>query len=238
LNTGLLDIGDKLMTDNVDFSTGQHVTGYVYKVDSDWVWLTISRDVRAQLFILDSSCEPSELGEFSKRFHLGEGVSGHILSINREKNLLRLVLNPSFAVSNGNIDGKDLKMDAHLSEVTAHIHEGDIVGGRISKILPGVGGLLVQIGPQLYGRVHFMELTDSWVPDPLSGYHEGQFVRCKVLEVSRTVRGTTHVELSLRSSLDGTVSQSSAEIGGYVGITNLHLIKITCLYCYYFVSLH
>jgi rRNA biogenesis protein RRP5 len=82
-----MDIGDKLMTDNVDFSTGQHVTGYVYKVDSDWVWLTISRDVRAQLFILDSSCDPSELGEFSKRFHFGEGVSGHILSINREKSI-------------------------------------------------------------------------------------------------------------------------------------------------------
>jgi rRNA biogenesis protein RRP5 len=149
-----------------------------------------------------------------------------------------LVLNLSFAVSNGNIDGKDLKMDDHLSEVTAHIHEGDTVGGRISKILPGVGGLLVQIGPQLYGRVHFMELADSWVPDPSSEYHEGQFVRCKVLEVSHTVRGTTLVELSLRSSLDGMVSQSSAEVGGYVWITNLHLIKITCLYYYYFVSLH
>lgn len=213
--TGLLDIGDQLMTDNVDFSTGQHVTGYVYKVDSDWVWLTISRDVRAQLFILDSSCEPSELGEFPKRFHLGKGVSGRILSIYREKKLLRLVLNLSSAVSNANIDDKDLKMDDHLSEITAHIHEGNIVGGRISKILPGVGGLLVQIGPQLYGRVHFMELTDSWVPDPLSGYHEGQFVRCKVLEVSRSVSGTIHVDLSLRSSLDGMVSQSSAEISGH-----------------------
>lgn len=226
------------MTDNVDFSTGQHVTGYVYKVDSDWVWLTISRDVRAQLFILDSSCEPSELGEFPKRFHLGKGVSGRILSIYREKKLLRLVLNLSSAVSNANIDDKDLKMDDHLSEITAHIHEGNIVGGRISKILPGVGGLLVQIGPQLYGRVHFMELTDSWVPDPLSGYHEGQFVRCKVLEVSRSVSGTIHVDLSLRSSLDGMVSQSSAEISGYVGISNLRLIKITCLYYYYFVYLH
>lgn len=225
------------MTDDVDFSTGQHVTGYVYKVDNDWVWLTISRDVRAQLFILDSSSKPSELGEFSKRFHLGKGVFGRILSIHREKKLLRLVLNPSSAFSNGNIDGKDLKMDDHLSEVTAHIHEGDIVGGRISKILPGVGGLLVQISPQLYGKVHFMELTDSWVPDPLSGYHEGQFVRCKVLEVSRSVRGTIHVDLSLRSSLDGMVSQSSAEIGGYVWISNLRLIKITSLYYYYCLSL-
>uniref|UniRef100_A0A2N9FCM1 S1 motif domain-containing protein n=1 Tax=Fagus sylvatica TaxID=28930 RepID=A0A2N9FCM1_FAGSY len=203
---------DKLKTEDANFSTGQCITGFVYKVDSEWVYLTISRDVRAQLFILDSACEPNELKEFQKRFQVGKAVSGRILSFNKEKKLLRLVPNP-VAVSKGYVDGKDLEVGNHSNEiVAAHIHEGDIVGGRVSKILSGVGGLLVQIGPQLYGRVHFMELTDSWVPDPLSGYHEGQFVRCRVLEASRSVKGTTHVDLSLRSSLDGMLSQSSAEI--------------------------
>lgn len=211
---GPMEIRDKPMTNDVDFSTGQRVTGYVYKVDSDWVWLTISRFVRAQLFILDTSCEPSELGEFQKRFHVGKIVSGHILSINKEKKLLRLVLHP-FTVSNEDTGGKDLKMDDHFNEIAAHIHEGDRVVGRISKILPGVGGLHVQIDPQIYGRVHFMELADSWVPDPLNGYHEGQFVGCKVLEVSRTVKGTIHVDLSLRFSSHGKTSQSSAEIYGH-----------------------
>jgi rRNA biogenesis protein RRP5 len=211
LNTGSCD-EDKLKTEDANFSTGQCITGFVYKVDSEWVYLTISRDVRAQLFILDSACEPNELKEFQKRFQVGKAVSGRILSFNKEKKLLRLVPNP-VAVSKGYVDGKDLEVGNHSNEiVAAHIHEGDIVGGRVSKILSGVGGLLVQIGPQLYGRVHFMELTDSWVPDPLSGYHEGQFVRCRVLEASRSVKGTTHVDLSLRSSLDGMLSQSSAEI--------------------------
>ncbi|XP_041020932.1 rRNA biogenesis protein RRP5-like [Juglans microcarpa x Juglans regia] len=157
---------DKLMAKDVDFSTGQCVTGYVYKVDSEWVWLTVSRDVRAQLFILDSAHDPSELEGFQKCFHVGKGVSGHILSINNEKRLIRLVLSPSFAVSYGNVGGKDDLKTNHLNDVTSHVHEGDVVGGRISKILAGIGGLLVQIGPQLYGRVHFMELRDSWVPDP------------------------------------------------------------------------
>ncbi|PQQ21311.1 rRNA biogenesis protein RRP5 isoform X1 [Prunus yedoensis var. nudiflora] len=69
--TGSCEIEEKVMTEDLDFSTGQCVTGYVYKVDGEWVWLTISRNVRAQLFILDSACEPSELQEFQKRFHLG-----------------------------------------------------------------------------------------------------------------------------------------------------------------------
>lgn len=190
------EIGDKLMTEDFSFAIGGHVIGYVYKVDKEWVWITISRNVKAQLFLLDSACEPSELQEFQKRFIVGKTVSGHILSLNKEKKILRLVLRPLSSVSNGTPDG-----EISNEKATTHIHEGDIVGGRISKILPGVGGLLVQIGPYLYGKVHFTELTDSWVSEPLSGYREGQFVKCKVLEISRSVTNTVHVDLSLRPSL-------------------------------------
>lgn len=202
------------MTEDLDFSTGQCVTGYVYKVDGEWVWLTISRNVRAQLFILDSACEPSELQEFQKRFHLGNAVSGYVLSVNREKKLLRLVLHPLFPVSGKTVDHEVSKIeDPHnniLKEnVTAHIREGSVVGGRIIKKLPGVGGLTVQIGPHMYGRVHYSELSDEWVTNPLSGYHEGQFVKCKVLELIRSVRGTYHIDLSLRSSLVGMLGPDS-----------------------------
>nr|XP_015898902.2 rRNA biogenesis protein RRP5 isoform X1 [Ziziphus jujuba var. spinosa] len=195
--------GDSLTTEDHDFSIGQCVTGYVYKIDSDWVWLTISPNVRAQLFILDSSCEPSELCEFQKHFHVGKAVSGHVLSANKDKKLLRLVLHPLFAVSDKVLDGEVSKdnpnMNIKYENLAAHIREGCYVGGRVSKILPGVGGLIVQIGPSMYGRVHFTELTDPWMSDPLSGYHERQFVKCKVLEISRSAGGTLQVDLSLRS---------------------------------------
>lgn len=196
------------MNEDFDFSIGKHVTGYVYKVDAEWVWLTITRNVRAQLFILDSTCEPSELQEFQKRFHVGSAVSGHVLSVSKEKKLLRLVLHPFSPVSDKAVDHEvSMIDDAHVSKsnVTAHICEGCVVGGRVIKKLPGVGGLTVQIGPHMYGRVHYSELSDSWVSNPLSGYHEGQFVKCKVLELSHSGRGTFHFELSLRSSLVGTL---------------------------------
>lgn len=198
----------KLLNEKFDFSTGQCVTGYVYKVDSEWAWLAVSREVKAQLFILDSACEPSELQEFQKFFHVGMAVTGHVLSINKEKKLLRLVRLPS------GHQGSNKKDDIKISDdyTAPHIHEGDIVGGRISKILPGVGGLVVQIGPHMFGRVHLTELRDSWISDPLSGYHEGQFVKCKVLEISHSIKGTIHVDLSLRLSLDGMHSRSSSDI--------------------------
>lgn len=208
LLTGSREMEENIMNEDFDFSIGKHVTGYVYKVDAEWVWLTISRNVRAQLFILDSTCEPSELQEFQKHFHVGSAVSGHVLSVSKEKKLLRLVLHPFSPVSDKAVDDEvSMIDDAHvsMSNVTAHIAEGCVVGGRVIKKLPGVGGLTVQIGPQMYGRVHYSELSDSWVSNPLSGYHEGQFVKCKVLELSRSGRGTFHFELSLRSSLVGTL---------------------------------
>jgi len=197
MNSGSSDIRDNV-SEKLDFKIGQCVTGYVYKVESEWVWLAVSRNVKAQLHILDSSTEPNELEDFQNRYHVGKPVSGHFLSINLEKKLLRLVLRPFSTLPFR--PNEEPQMNAVKQDLTAYIHEGDILGGRISKILPGVGGLLVQIGPHIYGKVHFTELTDKWVPDPLSGYHDGQFVKCVVLEVSNTARGTVHVDLSLRSS--------------------------------------
>lgn len=182
-------------------------------MDSDWVWLTVSRSVRAKLHILDTSCEPNELEDFQNRFYVGQPVSGYILSINKEWKLLRLISRP-FSAPN-HITGKDKLEDKQTddmnADVTAYIHEGDILGGRIFKIIPGVGGLLVQVGPHTYGRVHFTELTETWVPDPLSGYQIGQFVKSVVLEVSHSDKGTVHVDLSFRFS-DGRLSQNTKVI--------------------------
>ncbi|OMO51868.1 hypothetical protein CCACVL1_29542 [Corchorus capsularis] len=205
--------GDSTM-DEFHFSTGQLVTGYVYKVDAEWAWLTISRNVKAQLYILDSACEPDELQHFQEHFKIGKAVSGHVLNINKDKKLLRLVRHPLGVLSTDGESKKTGDSDNNISDesVTGHIHEGDILGGRISKILPGVGGLVVQIGPHTYGRVHFAELKDKWESDPLSGYSEGQFVKCKVLEISHSCKGTIHIDLSLRSSLDGMLPKNPSEI--------------------------
>lgn len=172
------------------------VRAYVVKVDREWVWLTVSRDVMAHLFILDSSVEPSELKEFQQRYSVGQAVKGCIIGVNREKRLLRLK-----ALDNQHmLENTDVTQQS-ISSIAEHTREGDIIGGRIQRILPGVGGLVIQIGPHLHGRVHYTEIVDSWVPEPLSEFHEGQFVKCKVLAVSRPSEGSFRVDLSLRSSI-------------------------------------
>ncbi|GAB4851487.1 hypothetical protein Ancab_030889 [Ancistrocladus abbreviatus] len=220
---------DGLLTEEFNFSVGQHISGYIYKVDNEWVWLVISRHVNAQLYILDSSSESSELEQFQSRFKMGGVVSGNIMSMNRKKRLLRLVLQP-FSTPTVALNAPDTSADASDEKGVSHIHVGDFVGGRIWKILPGVSGLLVQIGPHFYGKVHFTDITDSWVPEPLSGYREGQFVKCKVLEISKSVKGTIHADLSLRSSLDGMHSQNSGKPSSTVDSLACHVEKIEDLH--------
>ncbi|KAL8246480.1 hypothetical protein R6Q59_007696 [Mikania micrantha] len=202
----LADESDVYAPQEFSYSAGRNVTGFVYKVDKDWVWLAVTRDIRAQLYILDSSSDPSELQDFRNRFHIGKHLSCYILSTCKDKRLLRVLLHPLGGELLGN--GASTKDDGET--VTCHISEGAIVGGRISKILPGVSGLIVQLDPHLSGKVHFTELTDSWLSNPLSGYHEGQFVKCKVLDIARSGMGTVHVDLSLRSSLVGMNGKSKS----------------------------
>ncbi|XP_024994090.1 rRNA biogenesis protein RRP5 isoform X6 [Cynara cardunculus var. scolymus] len=151
----LADQADVHTAVEFSYSIGQSVTGFVYKVDKDWAWLAVTRDVRAQLYILDSACNPSELHDFQNRFHIGKPISGYILSTSKEKRLLRLLLHPVAGglLSNGASMTDDL-VSLSSETVTSHICEGAVVGGRISKILPGVGGLIVQIDPHLSGTVH------------------------------------------------------------------------------------
>ncbi|XP_042394409.1 rRNA biogenesis protein RRP5-like [Zingiber officinale] len=181
-----------------NFSAGRSVTGYVVKVDPEWVWLTVSRSVMANMYILNSSSEPIELENFQHRYSVGQAVSGHILDINEEKKLLQLAAYPSFDFDIVKAHETDSQKPRHAVQ---QYRQGDIVVGRIKKILPAVGGVLVQIGPHLFGRVHYTELVDDWLPLPLCGYQEGQFVKCKILEMGHSSEGPLHVDLSLRASI-------------------------------------
>ncbi|KAG0474020.1 hypothetical protein HPP92_015877 [Vanilla planifolia] len=71
--------------------------------------------------------------------------------------------------------------------------EGPIATDNFFLLVPVVSGYV--IGPHLFGRVHFCEVADSWLNDPLSRYQEGQFVKCKVLEASTEVPSFKRVEM-------------------------------------------
>ncbi|KAL9228093.1 hypothetical protein vseg_003707 [Gypsophila vaccaria] len=211
------------IADDFNFSIGQNVSGYVVKVDKEWALIAISRQVKASIFILDSAYEPEDLKQFQKRFKVGSAVSGYVLTSDRERKSLRLIARPfsvdSKGIWEGCADETNKRSDSSDEKGVSHLHDGDVVGGRVWKILPGVGGLLVQLGPRVYGKVHYTELADGWISDPLSRYQEGEFVKCKILKISHSDQGNVHVDLSLRSVIQG--SNGGLPVDCYDEIENL-----------------
>ncbi|KAF3794450.1 rRNA biogenesis protein [Nymphaea thermarum] len=211
--SGKVETSDENSREDFHFSNGQHVIGYVINVGDEWARLAISRLVKGDLFVLDTSTDPSELQEFQKRFKPGQPLSCYILSINKDKRRLRLGLKDVVRQLDDKRGGSDMNQD-----LIGHIRKGDIIGGKITEILPGVGGLVIQISPHLLGKVHFTEVTDSWVSNPMDGYSKGQFVRCRVLEVGRSANGAFYVDLSLRDSLIN--SQAIYLEGGTIDVSS------------------
>ncbi|XP_031485662.1 rRNA biogenesis protein RRP5 [Nymphaea colorata] len=204
--SGKVETSDENSREDFDFSNGQHVIGYVINVGDEWARLAISRLVKGDLFVLDTSTDPSELQEFQKRFRPGQPLSCYILSINKDKRRLRLGLTDVVRQLDDKRGGSDMNQD-----LFGRIREGDIIGGKITEVLPGVGGLVIQISPHVFGKVHFTEVTDSWVSNPIDGYSKGQFVRCRVLEVGRSANGAFYVDLSLRDSF---INSQAINLGG------------------------
>ncbi|MCO5551934.1 hypothetical protein L7F22_005441 [Adiantum nelumboides] len=185
---------------------GQVVTAYIREVQDDWAWLLISPSIMGRLFVLDSSTDPIQLGRFKARYKTGQAVRCRIEKIDRESGKLDFSL-------------RDLDPALEYQEV-CEVKINDVLGGRVSKVLPGVGGLGVQIGSHIFGRVHISQLHDIWKDNPALDFKVGQFVKCIVLDVSKSEDGgTNQVDLSLRQSLINAV-----EDRGAAAVMNIRLL--------------
>eukprot|EP00850_Spirogloea_muscicola_P013563 SM000092S24531 [mRNA] locus=s92:547777:562774:- [translate_table: standard] len=174
-------------------AVGEEVTAFVQEVHEDFAWLMLSPHLRGRLHVLDSTPDPNPgmLRCFTERFKSGQAVKCRVAAWNKEKGSLDLSLR-------WNKNGQDV--DRSLSA-------GNVVNGRISRILSGNRGLIVQLGMRRSGRVFITELADSWRDAPLESFEVGQFVACAVVSVGTGGSGLTGiadaVELSLRPSLGG-----------------------------------
>ncbi|PHT60850.1 hypothetical protein T459_35299 [Capsicum annuum] len=139
------------------------------------------------------SSEPSELDEFQKRFSVGRAFSGYVLSCNKEKKLVRLISHPLLIDPERPACQEDGPTDHSSENMAFHIRKGMFWVAGFPKSF------------QIQG-----------VTDPLSGYHEGQFVKCKVLEIAYSGKGTVHIDLSLRSISHKTQKQKLSALNDTV----------------------
>lgn len=207
---GLESAGSGALPSLKELVVGQFVTAYVQEVTGDHAWLMIGPHLRGRLFILDSSSDPSDLEEFQERFTVGTPVRCRVKSVEPEKKNL-------FFTLMGGLEFNDSPMTDGFG-----FQVGDIVGGRVDRTVSGDEMLSIQIGLHTYGRVHITHLSDTWKSFPLTRFREGQFVRCAVLDVSKTKSGNPLVNLSLRRSLGGSDPVASVDGPGYAEISVPH----------------
>ncbi|GAB2216872.1 hypothetical protein Droror1_Dr00000019 [Drosera rotundifolia] len=167
-------------TKELNYAVGQRVSGYVFKVDNDWVWLAVSLHVNAQLFVLDSSSELDELQEFSRRFKLGDILSGYILNINADKRLLRLVMHKFPTTTNG-VASEDHKNSALVAMFMA-------VSSK---------GCFIMLARNIDAKVLLGNFSDGFVKDPVKEFPVGKLVEGKVLSVDPSSK---RVEVTLKTS--------------------------------------
>jgi predicted RNA-binding protein with RPS1 domain len=176
------------------FEVGKEVVGYVEEIGAHSAGLGVSTQVRGRLHVVESASDPSDMRKFKQRFKLGDAVKCRVVAVEAKTHSL------------------ELSCKALGSGVNGRLEVGDVMTGRVSKVLPGIKGLLVQVGIHNVGHVAITELGDRWRERPLEGFATGQFVKCAVLDVTENVTENVSgngsgngngYELSLREKLGG-----------------------------------
>jgi len=157
---------------------GKDSSGYVQQVGGDCLWVALSPSLRGRMFVLEGSKDEDEAKKWTARFQVGQHIPKCRVMF---RDLARRTL--------------DLSLRAWTE-----FKSGLILPGRVAKVLPGAGGLNVQLGARSFGRVHITDVCDRWVDGVLKGFKEGQLLSCAVIQSDKDQR---RIDLSLRASRGG-----------------------------------
>jgi small subunit ribosomal protein S1 len=115
---------------------------------------------------------------------IGQTVKVKVLDIDRDRQRISLGL-------------KQTQSDP-WQQVLDHYHEGDVVEGRVAKVV--TFGAFVEILPGVEGLVHISELAAHHVENPREVVQQGQAVNVRVLEIDGERR---RLSLSLKRVEEG-----------------------------------
>jgi small subunit ribosomal protein S1 len=126
----------------------------------------------------------SHVNHPSEVLDIGQTVKVKVLDIDRERQRISLGL-------------KQTQSDP-WQQVLDHYHEGDVVEGRVAKVV--TFGAFVEILPGVEGLVHISELAAHHVENPREVVQQGQAVNVRVLEIDGERR---RLSLSLKRVEEG-----------------------------------
>ncbi|XP_056660514.1 protein RRP5 homolog [Monodelphis domestica] len=163
---------------------GQTVVCFMRKfnVIKKWLEVEITSDIRGRIPQLLTSLSFKVLKHPEKKFKIGQALSAIVVGPESPKAFLNLSLIGPFK-----------------------LEEGEVALGRVVKVIPKEG-LEVIFPFGRIGKASIFDLSDSYLEEPLEGFHPEKIVRCCVLSNKDRI-----LTLSLRQSRTNPKMKSKIE---------------------------
>ncbi|KAI9106108.1 hypothetical protein DFS34DRAFT_47062 [Phlyctochytrium arcticum] len=179
----LSDASKNILTslDGLPTDASQSILGFVQSTEDDAVWVHISPSLLGKASLLTHSNALSVIRKPGKHFPKGAAVLVWILKSDVDRKLLDLSLSQPGST--------------HCPTLET-VQIGQKLVGRVKFLQPGQG-ITVQVGSGLHGRVHIIDIADTYVEKPLENFVAGKIVECVVIGIDTAKK---QLDLSLRPS--------------------------------------
>lgn len=167
---------------------------FVNNIVNEYVWVSLSPNVRGRIRALDISDEISLLDDLKNNFPIGSALKARIVNVDIANNRLDL----------------SMRSGSSTSSLTMNdVAPGMVMPGRVTKITESQ--VIVQLSETLSGPVHMIDLADDYAKADPSAYQKNQVVRVCIKNVDIPNK---RMNLSMRPSkvLSSSLPVEDAEV--------------------------
>ncbi|KAI2639857.1 nucleic acid-binding protein [Hypomontagnella submonticulosa] len=179
--------------------------GFVNNIEKNYLWVTLSPNVRGRVSTLEISDDVSQLENLASNFPIGCALRVRVLAVNAAEG--RLDLSARSPGSSANLTWETVKQNM-------------VLPGRITKV--NERQIIVQLSDIVSGPVHVIDVNDDYGEANTLAYSKNDIVRVSVVEVDKSnkkIRLSTRASRVLNSSLpvkDREITQVSQVSAGDV----------------------
>jgi rRNA biogenesis protein RRP5 len=177
-----LESDDDNAREAVNMKAGQEFLGFITAIHSNFLTVHISTHTYGTINKQFASSDPDVCNKLIQTFLKGEAIRVSVLSVGAKSGAHHFM----------HVDNSDIPIVTDF----ASVKNGLIVNGFVKKI-DTVGGLLVQLSPNVAGKVYLTDISDTFTENPTEPFEENQVVRVSVINVNEKNK---QIDLSLRES--------------------------------------
>ncbi|KAI1375939.1 nucleic acid-binding protein [Hypoxylon crocopeplum] len=172
--------------------------GFVNNVEKNFLWVTLSPNVRGRINTLEISDDVSQLENLASSFPIGSALRVRVLTVSAAEG--RLDLSARSTGSSSNLTWETIKQSM-------------VLPGRITKL--NERQIIVQLSDGVSGPVHLIDISDDYDESNTLSYSKNDVIRVSVVEVDKSnkkIRLSTRPSRVLNSSLpikDREITQAS-----------------------------